>query len=229
MATGQKFTSGAVSGQNFASGAASGQNFASGMASGQNFASGAASGHKRTSGAASGHNMASGPAFGHKVASDAASGHHMASGPAFGLNFASGAASGHNMASGLASGHNMASGVASGQNLAFGRNKLFELITAFGHVKLIDHVGHNHNSQIQPQLIVAIPKDFKRYLFFQDDCRIFCEGDIINLDGFDSLLGWEICPEFRGTPRLFRFRTFWTPEFSSEFYFSDCKMCSRQF
>ncbi len=35
--------------------------------------------------------------------------------------------------------------------------------------------------------------------------------------------------EFRGIPRLFQFRTFWTPEFSSEFYFSDRKMCSCQF
>jgi hypothetical protein len=43
------------------------------------------------------------------------------------------------------------------------------------------------------------------------------------------LLGWEIHSEFRGIPRLFRFRTFWTPEFSSEFYLSDRKMCSRQF
>ncbi len=32
-------------------------------------------------------------------------------------------------------------------------------------------------------------------------------------------LGWEIRSEFRGIPRFFRFRTFWTPEFSSEFYF----------
>jgi hypothetical protein len=65
--------------------------------------------------------------------------------------------------------------------LAFGRNKRFELITAFSHVKLIGHVGHtnglvNHNSQIQPQLIVVIAKDFKIYLFFQEDCRIFCES-----------------------------------------------------
>ncbi len=42
-------------------------------------------------------------------------------------------------------------------------------------------------------------------------------------------LGWEIHSEFRGIPRFFQFRTFWTPEFSSEFYFSDRKMCSRQF
>ncbi len=35
------------------------------------------------------------------------------------------------------SGHKFASGAASGQNLAFGRNKLFELIMAFGHVKPI--------------------------------------------------------------------------------------------
>jgi hypothetical protein len=42
-------------------------------------------------------------------------------------------------------------------------------------------------------------------------------------------LGWKIRLEFRGIPQLFRFWTFWTPEFSSEFYFSDRKMCSRQF
>ncbi len=42
-------------------------------------------------------------------------------------------------------------------------------------------------------------------------------------------LGWEIRSELHGIPRLFQFRTFWTPKFSSEFYFSDCKMCSRQF
>jgi hypothetical protein len=42
-------------------------------------------------------------------------------------------------------------------------------------------------------------------------------------------LGWEIHSGFHGIPRLFQFRTFWTPEFSSEFYFSDHKMCSHQF
>ncbi len=42
-------------------------------------------------------------------------------------------------------------------------------------------------------------------------------------------LGWEIHSEFHGIPQLIWFRTFWTPEFSSEFHFSDCKMCSRQF
>ncbi len=45
----------------------------------------------------------------------------------------------------------------------------------------------------------------------------------------DNQLGWEIRSEFRGIPRLFQFWTFWTPEFLSEFYFSDRKMCSRQF
>ncbi len=43
------------------------------------------------------------------------------------------------------------------------------------------------------------------------------------------ILSWEIRSEFRGIPQLFQFQTFWTPEFSSEFYFSDRKMCSRQF
>ena len=42
-------------------------------------------------------------------------------------------------------------------------------------------------------------------------------------------LGWEIRLEFCGIPRLIWFRTVWTPEFSLEFYFSDCKMCSHQF
>ncbi len=42
-------------------------------------------------------------------------------------------------------------------------------------------------------------------------------------------LGWEIRSEFHGILQLFRFWTFWTPEFSSEFYFYDRKMCSRQF
>ncbi len=42
-------------------------------------------------------------------------------------------------------------------------------------------------------------------------------------------LEWEIRLEFRRIPQLLRFRTFWTPEFSSEFFFSDRKMCSRQF
>jgi hypothetical protein len=36
-----------------------------------------------------------------------------------------------------------------------------------------------------------------------------------------AALGWEIRLEFRGIQRLIRFRTFWTPEFSSEIYFSD--------
>ncbi len=40
-------------------------------------------------------------------------------------------------------------------------------------------------------------------------------------------LGWEICSEFRIIPQLFRFRTFWTPEFSLKF--SDRKMCSGKF
>ncbi len=44
-----------------------------------------------------------------------------------------------------------------------------------------------------------------------------------------SHLGWDLHSEFRGIPQLFQFWTFWTPKFSSEFYFSDCKMCSRQF
>ncbi len=42
-------------------------------------------------------------------------------------------------------------------------------------------------------------------------------------------LGWEIHLEIRGIPQLIWFRTFWTPEFSLEFYFSYRKMCSRQF
>ncbi len=42
-------------------------------------------------------------------------------------------------------------------------------------------------------------------------------------------LGWEIHSEFRWIPQLFQFWTFWTLEFPSEFYFSDCKMCSLQF
>ncbi len=42
-------------------------------------------------------------------------------------------------------------------------------------------------------------------------------------------LGWEIHLEFCWILRLIQFRTFWTPEFSSEFYFFDCKMCSCQF
>ncbi len=40
-------------------------------------------------------------------------------------------------------------------------------------------------------------------------------------------LGWEIHSEFRRILQLIQFRTFWTLEFSSEFYFSDRKMCSR--
>ncbi len=42
-------------------------------------------------------------------------------------------------------------------------------------------------------------------------------------------LGWEIHLEFRGIPGLIQFWTFWNPEFSSKFYFSNRKMCSRQF
>ncbi len=48
-------------------------------------------------------------------------------------------------------------------------------------------------------------------------------------DGLDDVLGWEFHSEFRGILRLIQNWTFWTPEFSSEFYFSDCKLCSRQF
>jgi hypothetical protein len=44
-----------------------------------------------------------------------------------------------------------------------------------------------------------------------------------------SHLGWEIRLEFHGIPRLILFQTFSTPEFSLEFYFSDRKMCFRQF
>ncbi len=43
------------------------------------------------------------------------------------------------------------------------------------------------------------------------------------------VLGWEIRLELRWIPWLFQFWTFWTPEFSSEFYFLIIKMCSRQF
>jgi hypothetical protein len=47
--------------------------------------------------------------------------------------------------------------------------------------------------------------------------------------GIVPKLGWEIRLEFRRIPQLIQFRTFSIPEFSSEFYFSDRKMCSRQF
>jgi hypothetical protein len=47
--------------------------------------------------------------------------------------------------------------------------------------------------------------------------------------GIHRDLGWEIHSEFRGILRSIWFRTFWTPEFSLEFYFSDRKMCSSQF
>ncbi len=47
-------------------------------------------------------------------------------------------------------------------------------------------------------MIGAIIKDFKIYLFFQEDCRIFCEGDIINLDGFDGLVGQDCTISFIG-------------------------------
>ncbi len=46
--------------------------------------------------------------------------------------------------------------------------------------------------------------------------------------GITCKLGWEIRSEFRGILQLFQFWTFWTPEFSLEFYFSDRKMCSHQ-
>ncbi len=42
-------------------------------------------------------------------------------------------------------------------------------------------------------------------------------------------LGWETHSEFCGIPQLFQFWTFQTPEFLSEFYLSDRKICSRQF
>jgi hypothetical protein len=51
----------------------------------------------------------------------------------------------------------------------------------------------------------------------------------VQVEQVEGTLGWEIQSEFCGIPRLFRFWTFWTPEFSSEFYFSHRKMCSRQF
>ncbi len=53
----------------------------------------------------------------------------------------------------------------------------------------------------------------------------WCNYIMVEADG----LGWEICLEFHGIPRLIRFRTFWTPEFSSEIYFYDRKMYSHQF
>jgi hypothetical protein len=55
------------------------------------------------------------------------------------------------------------------------------------------------------------------------------EGRVTSSCGGDVQLGWEICSEFRGILQLFQFWTFWTPEFSSEFYFFNRKMCSRQF
>jgi hypothetical protein len=42
-------------------------------------------------------------------------------------------------------------------------------------------------------------------------------------------LGSEIRSGFHGIPQLFQFQTFSTPEFSSVFHFSDCKICSCQF
>ncbi len=52
---------------------------------------------------------------------------------------------------------------------------------------------------------------------------------LVDLYVRDCSLGWEIRSKFCGIPQLIRFRTFWTPEFLSEFYFSDRKMCSLQF
>ncbi len=43
------------------------------------------------------------------------------------------------------------------------------------------------------------------------------------------ILGWEIHSEFCVILQLFQFWTFWTPEFSLEFYFSNRKMFSHQF
>jgi hypothetical protein len=67
-------------------------------------------------------------------------------------------------------------------------------------------------------------------------CNNLCKKLIFFLDLMSILmmkvllckLGWEICLESHGILRLIQFRTFWTPEFSSKFYFSDRKMCSRQ-
>ncbi len=43
------------------------------------------------------------------------------------------------------------------------------------------------------------------------------------------VLGWEIWLEFRRILQLFQFRTFSPPELSSEFHFSDHKICSPKF
>ncbi len=61
--------------------------------------------------------------------------------------------------------------------------------------------------------------------------KVLVDDVIDKLDHLNTQqkLGWEIHSEFCRIPQLFKFWTFWTPEFSSEFYFSDPKMCSRQF
>ncbi len=48
-------------------------------------------------------------------------------------------------------------------------------------------------------------------------------------DSNDGNLDREIRSEFHRILQLLRFRTFCTPEFSSEFNFSDYKICSRRF
>ncbi len=53
--------------------------------------------------------------------------------------------------------------------------------------------------------------------------------NILNIEYVIVVIGWEIHLEFCRILRLIWFRTFWTLEFSSEFYFSARKMCSRQF
>ncbi len=65
------------------------------------------------------------------------------------------------------------------------------------------------------------------------DCLLCCSTSLTHIDLGQMFwlhqLGWEIHSEFRRILRLIQFRTFWTPEFSSESYFSNPKMCSRQF
>ncbi len=63
--------------------------------------------------------------------------------------------------------------------------------------------------------------------FFNSEKSYLCPK--VSLEILIIKLGWEICSEFCGIPQLFRIRTFWTPEFLSEFYISDRKMCYPQF